>query len=73
MLYDPAMPEVVYISNVYLEREKGPLRSVRLPGEENPVKFSVHGAIAKHYGIDETTLTESHAATIDYVIAAAAG
>ncbi|HLH31861.1 MAG TPA: hypothetical protein VKY31_11720 [Terriglobia bacterium] len=67
------MSEVVYVSNVHLEREKGPLRTVRLPGEENPVKFSVHGAIAKHYGIDETQLPESHAATIDYVIAATAG
>ena len=67
------MSSVVYVSNVWLERQKGPLRIDRLPGEEQPVKFSVHGAIAKHYGIDESKLTESHAATIDYVVAAAAG
>jgi hypothetical protein len=67
------MSQVVYVSNVWLERKKGPLRIARLPGEENPVVFSVHGAIAKHYGIDETKLDESHAATIDYVVAAAAG
>ena len=56
-----------------MERQKGPLRIAKLPGEEQPVRFSVHGAIAKHYGIDETKLTESHAATIDYVVAATAG
>ena len=67
------MSSVVYVSNVWLERKKGPLRIARLPGEQQPVTFSVHGAIAKHYGIDESTLTESHAATIDYVVAATAG
>jgi hypothetical protein len=67
------MSSVVYISNVRLERKKGPLRIAQLPGEENPVVFSVHGAIAKHYGIAEGSLTESHAATIDYVVAATAG
>jgi hypothetical protein len=37
------------------------------------VIFSVHGAIAKHYGIDEKDLGEPHAATLDYVVAAAGG
>jgi hypothetical protein len=67
------MSSVVYVSKVRLERKKGPLRIAHLPGEENPVVFSVHGAIAQHYGIAESSLTESHAATIDYVVAAAAG
>ena len=66
------MAEVVYVSNARLERRKGPLR-LYLPGEEKPVVFSVHGAIAKHYGVDETKIGESHAATIDYVVAATAG
>ena len=68
-----AMAEVVYVSNVRLERRKGPLRLAYLPGEEKPVAFSVHGAIAKHYGVDESKIGESHAATIDYVVAATAG
>jgi hypothetical protein len=38
-----------------------------------PVTFSVHGAIAEHYKVDPASLTESHASTIDYVIAATAG
>ena len=67
------MSSVVYVSHVRLERKKGPLRIAQLPGEDRPVTFSVHGAIAKHYGIDESKLLESHAATIDYVVAATAG
>jgi hypothetical protein len=49
------------------------LRLAYLPGEAKPVTFSVHGAIAKHYGVDESKIGESHAATIDYVVAATAG
>ena len=67
------MSEVVYISNVHLERRKGPLRIAHLPGESQPVMFSVHGGIARHYGVDETKLPESHAATLDYVVAATGG
>ena len=67
------MPEVVYTSRVQIERIKGPLRVASLPGERQPVRFSVHGAIAQHYRVDPATLTESHAATLDYVVAATAG
>jgi len=67
------MAEVAYTSTVRIERIKGTLRRAYLPGEPRPVMFSVHGAIAKHYGIDENSLPEPHAATIDYVIAALGG
>jgi hypothetical protein len=67
------MPTVAYTSKVRIERRTGPLRIAYLPGEAQPVTFSVHGAIAAHYQIDPASLTESHAATIDYVIAATAG
>ena len=67
------MPDVVYVSNVHIERKKGPLRHAFLPGEQAPVVFSVHGAIAKHYGVDESKLGEAHAATLDYVVAATGG
>ncbi len=67
------MADVVYVSKVHLERRKGPLRFADLPGEPNRVAFSVHGGIARHYGIDETKLGESHAATLDYVVAATGG
>ena len=67
------MSEVAYTSRVRIERLKGTLRIAYLPGEARPVTFSVHGAIAEHYRVDPASLTESHAATIDYVIAATAG
>ncbi len=67
------MSEVVYTGTIRITRERGPLRIATLPGEAQPVKFSVHGAIAKHYKIDPSKITESHASTLDYVIAAAAG
>jgi hypothetical protein len=67
------MSEVVYVSESKIERKRGPLRVAHLPGEAQPVIFSVHGAIAEHYKIDRAKLTESHSSTIDYVIAATAG
>ena len=67
------MSDVVYTSKVHIERVKGPLRIARLPGEAHPVVFSVHGAIAEHYKVDPAKLTEPHAATLDYVVAATAG
>jgi hypothetical protein len=67
------MSQVVYTSRVHIERVKGPLRIARLPGESQPIAFSVHGAIAEHYKIDPASLTESHAATLDYVVAATGG
>ncbi len=67
------MPDPVYVSNIRIERKSGPLRVAQLPGEPQPVIFSVHGAIAQHYGLDPARLKESHAATIDYVIAGLGG
>ena len=63
---------VVYVSNVRIEREKGPLRRAYLPAEENPVLFGVHSEIAKHYKVDPAAI-EPHATTLDFVVAAAAG
>ncbi len=67
------MSAVTYTSTIQIERRQGPLRIAHLPGETQPVFFSAHGAIAEHYKINPANLTESHAATIDYVIAATAG
>ena len=66
------MSEVVYRSEVRIERVKGPVRKAYLPAEATPVVFGVHGAIAEHYKIAPGVL-ESHATTLDYIIAAAAG
>jgi hypothetical protein len=67
------MSDPVYVSDVRIERLSGPLRIAHLPGESQPVVFSVHGAIAEHYGLDPEKLPESHAATLDYVVAALGG
>lgn len=67
------MAEVVYVSNIRIERKSGPVRIAYLPGEPQPVTFSVHGAIAEHYKVDPANIKEPHAATIDYVIAGLGG
>jgi hypothetical protein len=63
---------VAYRSTVRIERVKGPLRRAYLPAEEQPVLFGVHSAIARHYGVDPS-LHAPRAATLDYIVAAAAG
>jgi len=40
------MSMIAYMSRIRLERRKGPLRIAHLPGDTQPVTFSVHGAIA---------------------------
>jgi hypothetical protein len=67
------MTRVEYVSKTRIERKVGPVRIAYISGESQPVIFSVHGAIAQHYKVDPAKLTESHASTIDYVIAATAG
>ncbi|MDX1686801.1 MAG: hypothetical protein R3248_02350 [Candidatus Promineifilaceae bacterium] len=64
--------EVVYRSHARIERIKGPLRHAHLPGKETPTSFGVHSEIAEHYGVDPD-VHDPHTATLDYVVAAAAG
>ncbi len=64
--------EVVYVSEVRIERVKGPLRRAYLPAEEEPVLFGVHSEVAEHYGVDPA-VHEPQATTLDYVVAATAG
>jgi hypothetical protein len=66
------MAEVVYRSEVTIERVKGPLRRAHLPAEPAPVVYGVHGAVAQHYGRAPGTF-EPHATTIDHVVAATGG
>ncbi len=64
--------QVVYTSNVRVERIKGPLRRAFLPQEDEPIFFGVHSEVAKYYKVDPN-VHEPHATTLDYVVASAAG
>ena len=66
------MADVVYRSEVRIERERGPVRRAYLPAESAPVIFGVHGAIAEHYKVPPDAFPP-HATTLDYIVAAAAG
>lgn len=66
------MSEVVYRSEVRIDRPGGPLRWAHVPAEPEPVPFGVHGEVAEHYGRREGDY-EPHATTLDYVVAAAGG
>jgi hypothetical protein len=66
------MSDVVYRSEVRVERERGPLRRAWLPGESAPVTIGAHGAIAEHYKLPPGAF-EPHATTLDYIVMAAAG
>ena len=66
------MAEVTYRSHVRIERVKGPLRRAYLPAETGPVLFGVHGAVAEHYKVPPE-VSEPHATTLDYIVAATAG
>lgn len=63
---------VVYTSKVRIERIKGPFRKAFLPVMEEPIEFGVHSEIAEHYGTN-MDVHKPRTATLDYLIAAAAG
>jgi hypothetical protein len=65
------MPEVVYVSKARIERLAGGHRRAHLPVGAT-ADFGVHDEIAEHYGRRPGEF-EPHAATLDYVVAAAGG
>ena len=66
------MAEVVYRSQVRIERVKGTVRRAWLPARSEPVIFGVHGAVAAHYKAAPGSYPE-HTTTLDYIVASAAG
>ena len=66
------MGEVAYVSEVWIEREGGPVRRGHLPAEDEPVIYGAHGAVREHYGYPEGAYPD-HATTLDHVVGAAAG
>jgi hypothetical protein len=69
---EATMGDVVYVSEVRIQRQGGPIRQAFLPAEEEPVVFGVHGAVAEHYGVRPDEVPP-HATTLDYIVAAAGG
>ena len=67
------MPDdaVVYRSRINLQRIRGPLRIAQLP-IDGPVTFGVHSEVAEHYGVSPD-ISEPHATTLDYIVAATSG
>ncbi len=66
------MSDLVYVSKIRIERQRGPQRLAYLPAETEPVPFGVHSEIAEHYKVSPD-VADPHATTIDYVAAAAGG
>ncbi len=64
--------DVTYVSRVKVEPVKGRIRRAHIPAEEEPVLFGVHSEVAEHYGVSPDE-EEPHAATLDYLVAAAGG
>jgi hypothetical protein len=64
--------QVVYTSQVRIERKSGPMRLAYLPAEKEPVVFGVHSEVAEHYKVSPDVFPP-HATTLDYVVAAAGG
>lgn len=62
---------VIYTSRVTIERLSGGTRRATLPVDQ-PVFFGLHDEIAEHYKREPGTY-DPHAATLDYVVAAAGG
>lgn len=66
------MGDVVYVSDIRVEQDTGPVRRAYLPAEPEPVFYGTHGPVAKHYGTAPGQFPD-HATTLDHVVAAAAG
>jgi hypothetical protein len=64
------MAEEVYTSHIRVERVRGPIRHAYIAPFEQPVRFGVHGAIKRFYGVEPD---EELPATLDYMVAAVGG
>jgi hypothetical protein len=64
--------KAVYLSEIEIEKVKGPIRRAYLPEQKEPILFGVHSEVAQHYGVD-TERIEPHPATMDYMVAATGG
>lgn len=66
------MAEPKYVSRVRVEPVRGRIRRAYLPAVREPVMFGVHDEVAEHYGVSPGA-EDSHASTLDYLVAATGG
>lgn len=66
------MGEVVYRSRIEIERDRGPMRTAKLPARDEPIEFGVHSEVAEHYGVPEDAFPPT-STTLDFLVAAAGG
>lgn len=64
------MGELIHTSKVKIFKDKGPVRRAYIEPFTEPVRYGVHGAIKKFYGVEPP---EEIPTTLDHVIAAVAG
>ena len=64
------MSEQIYTSRMRIERVRGPIRHAYLQPFADPIRFGVHGAIKRFYGVEPD---EELPATLDHMIAAVGG
>lgn len=64
------MREAVHVSRVRVYQDKRPKRRAYVEGFDPPILFGVHSGLAAFYGIQPE---EPLPATLDYLVAAAAG
>ena len=64
------MGDLIHTSRMRLEKVKGPVRHAYIENFTEPIRFGVHGAIKKFYGVEPE---EDIPATLDYMIAAVGG
>jgi hypothetical protein len=61
------MGELIHTSRIRLEKIKGPIRHAYIENFAEPVRYGVHSAIKKFYGVEPD---EELPATLDHMIAA---
>ena len=64
------MGELIHISRVRIEKDKGPTRRAYIENFPEPVRYGVHGGVKKFYGVEPP---EDLPTTLDHMVAAVAG
>jgi len=64
------MAELIHISRVRIEKDKGPTRRAYIENFPEPVRYGVHGGVKKFYGVEPP---EDLPTTLDHLVAAVAG